>query len=303
MKTLQVTTTDPYFNLALEEYLLKEKGIEEDVFFVWRNTPCVVIGRNQNPFNEINLMYAKKHHIPVLRRISGGGTVYHDLGNINFTYLSKTLKDRLNNYRFFVQPIIDILNKMGVQARFVETSHIYIGDQKISGNAQSFYKDRMMHHGTLLFDGDLTHLRQLLKPKRRYSSHAVDSTRSDTTNIKNHLLVHTDAEQFLTFLLDEMRLNDASQDLVLSEVEIERIRQIAVEKYKTVRWTYGETPGFWINETWEGEVIQMRIDKGVITESSLEPDVLEGQWFLPDVVKQSLSHRNDVSDILRILFQ
>lgn len=303
MKTIQVRGNDPYFNLALEEYLLKEKDISDDLFFVWQNSPCVVIGRNQNPFNEIHLITAQELGIPVIRRISGGGTVFHDLGNINFTYITKNIKHRLNNYQFFLQPIIDILNKVGVPARFVPSSHIYIGDKKISGNAQSFYKDKMIHHGTLLFDGDLDTLRKLLKPNKQYDTHTIDSTRSQTTNIKEQLPINTDVTAFQTFLLDEMLLHDVDQALFhLTDDDIKRVQDLADTKYRSWEWTFGETPGFQVNTVVDGEVIQLQVVKGTITESSLFPDELEGVVFLPDTIQEALPDTYDCTKLLEQLF-
>lgn len=303
MKTIVVPTQDPSINLALEEYLLKEKNIQDDVFYLWQNTPCVVIGRNQNPYNEINLLYAESHHIPVFRRISGGGTVYHDLGNINFTYITNKLKNRLNNYRFFVQPIIDILNKMGIPATFKESSHIYLHSKKISGNAQSFFKDKMMHHGTLLFSGDLAHLYSLLKPMKRYQTHTVDSTRSQTTNISEHLPFDTNIEDFKTFLLEELLYGDvSSSQMELDDTDWQRIHELADTKYRKLDWTFGETPDFWINQTIDGEVIQLRISKGRIAETSIYEEQLEGLLFHPKSIRETLGDNPRTTQLLQAFF-
>jgi lipoate-protein ligase A len=303
MKTIQVSGYNPYFNLALEEYLLKEKDISDDLFFLWQNSPCIVIGRNQNPFNEIHLITAQEKGIPILRRISGGGTVFHDLGNINFTYITRKLKHRLNNYQFFLQPIIDVLQKVGIPARFAPSSHIYIGDKKISGNAQSFYKDRMIHHGTLLFDGDLKTLTQLLKPNKQYDTHTVDSTRAHTTNIKEQLPIDTDVKSFQSFLLGELLFDDiTTSSIELTEEDITAIKILADTKYKSWKWTFGETPGFQVNTTVDGEVIQLQIEQGIIQESSLFPDELEGVKFLPSAIKEALPDSYDPSKLLEILF-
>lgn len=280
MKTLINKSLNPYFNLALEEYLLKDFKLDDDLFFVWRNEPCVVIGRNQNPFNEIHTTYASAHNIPIIRRISGGGAVYHDLGNINFTYVTTKISKLLNNYRYFINPIISILERSGLDVRFVESSHIYLGDTKISGNAQSFHKNQMIHHGTLLFDTDLTHLANILKPHKLYQTHAVDSTRSTTTNIKQALQVEARVEEFMEFLLSEMMMGDYDDRIItLTEQDIGEIETLAKQKYRTWNWNIGETPEFWINEKIDGEMVQLYIVKGMIRESSIYPDVLEGLPF------------------------
>ncbi|MBU1020251.1 MAG: lipoate--protein ligase family protein, partial [Firmicutes bacterium] len=117
MKTIINDNFDPFYNLALEEYLLKKVEIEDDFFFLWRNQKCVIVGRNQNPFNEIDIHYALENNITIARRSTGGGTVYHDEGNINFTFITSQLNGRLNNYEYFLEPIIKMLNKFGIQAR------------------------------------------------------------------------------------------------------------------------------------------------------------------------------------------
>jgi lipoate-protein ligase A len=249
----------------------------------------VVIGRNQNPFNEINMKYAKEHHIPILRRISGGGTVYHDLGNINFTFITGKLHERLNNYRFFIEPIIHILERIGIQARFVESSHIYIGETKISGNAQSFFKDKMMHHGTLLFDSDLTHLQNVIKQANTFETHAVASTKADTINIKSLLQVDASIEEFMQFILESMIVDyGPSSILELTPEDVKQVEIIQEKKYQNWDWNIGETPEFWVNKQIDGEIIQMRIQKGIIKESSFYPEEIEGLSFDIDELLQVL---------------
>ncbi|QMS84501.1 lipoate--protein ligase family protein [Candidatus Xianfuyuplasma coldseepsis] len=289
MKTIINPSTNPYFNLALEEYVLKHLDLDEDVFFLWRNDPCVVIGRNQNPFNEINIHYTSSHNIPILRRISGGGTVYHDHGNVNFTFITSTIQERLNNYEFFIHPLIAILQKTGVPARFVPSSHIYINDTKISGNAQSFYKNKMMHHGTLLFESDLTHLKNVLHHHKHYNSKAVSSTRASTTNIKNHMTVSATIEEFMDFILNEYFIEDYHNHIVeLNDEDIKQINKIMNDKYHSWSWNLGETPEFWINEEIDGEIIQMRIHKGIVQESSFYPEDIEGLRFVEEELQERL---------------
>merc|ERR1711879_542981 len=174
MKTIFNTSTDPRFNLALEEYLLKYKVLDTDLFYLWRNQPSIIVGRNQNPFLEVYLKQCDRYNIPVIRRISGGGTVYHDLGNINFTYITNDLK-RTNDYLFFLAPIISTLNHLGLNVKFVPKTHLYQDEYKISGNAQSVHKRRLIHHGTLLFSTNQKILKQLLR-KPKNTSNSVTST-------------------------------------------------------------------------------------------------------------------------------
>jgi len=304
MKTIINKHTNPYFNLALEEYLLKEFHSQDDLFFLWRNDPCVVIGRNQNPFNEINMTYAKDHQIPVIRRISGGGSVYHDHGNINFTYITKHISKRLNNYKFFVNPIIDILQRVGLDARFVESSHIYLKDTKISGNAQSFHKNKMVHHGTLLFDSDLEQLKKVLKDKKTFDTHAVDSRRSATTNIKNEIQVDTTIDDFMDFLLSEIFMEDYKKHvLTLSNDDISAVETLAQTKYQSWDWNIGETPEFNITSLFDDKTTEIHIVKGIIRKSSMYSKILEGVRFDQDEILHALSHEKEAHKWVQTLFK
>ena len=148
--------TDPYFNLAAEEYLLKSKN--EDYFMLWRNEPSIVVGKHQNALAEIDLLYAREKGFKVARRISGGGTVFHDLGNLNFSFISNGEEGKLINYRKYATPIVEVLGMLGIEATFSKRDDILIEGMKISGNASHVYKQRVLHHGTLLFSSDLSDL-------------------------------------------------------------------------------------------------------------------------------------------------
>lgn len=300
MKTILNNNTDPFFNLALEEYLLKHLDLGDDVFYLWRNDPCVVIGRNQNPFNEIDLRYARQNDIPVLRRISGGGAVYHDLGNINFTFITTKLSERLNNYEHFLTPIIGILDKLELPVRFVAPTHLYLGDTKISGNAQSYHKNKMMHHGTLLYDVDMTHLTHILKSKARYATKAVDSTRAKTTNIKRALPIATDIDEFMEFLLHTMFVEDYQTHVYdLTDDDLVRIYNLAETKYDTWEWTFGESPEFTVRFIWDNQNHSILVTNGFIKHASLLPDTLIGERFDEPLLREKLA--NDA--LLAAIFQ
>src|SRR5690554_4111075 len=155
MYTISNYGSDPYYNLALEEYLLKSDKIPPNLVWLWQNRPAVIVGRNQNTVEEINLKVIKEKKIDVVRRISGGGAVYHDLGNINFTFITSALGNSEDLFRRFTEPVIAALREMGVPAVFSGRNDIVVNGKKISGNAQAYYQRRMYHHGTLLFDTDL----------------------------------------------------------------------------------------------------------------------------------------------------
>ena len=177
--------TNPYFNLACEEYILKE--FNEECFMLWRNSPCIVVGKNQNTLSEINKDYVDKNNITIVRRLSGGGAVFHDLGNINFTFISNQ-KETFNDFKRFTVPIIDALKQLNVNAEFSGRNDLTIDGKKFSGNAQYCYKNRVLHHGTLLFSANVKDISQSLNVKeKKFEGKAVKSVKSRVTNISSHL--------------------------------------------------------------------------------------------------------------------
>ena len=185
--------TDIYFHLAAEEYLLKQGN--EDIFMLWQDTPSVVIGKHQRLRSEVDQEWADREQVHVARRFSGGGAVYHDLGNVNLTFIETT--PRLPEFVTYLQRTLDFLNSMGLMATGGERLGIYLNGLKISGSAQCLYKDRVLYHCTLLYDTDLTALHQALNPEPMVddetlsSVYAVPSVRSEVTNIRRHLSVGT----------------------------------------------------------------------------------------------------------------
>ena len=193
MLCIHNTQTDPYFNLAAEEYLLK--NFKENIFMLWQDTPSVVIGKHQRLRSEVDKKWAEQEQVHIARRFSGGGAVYHDLGNVNLTFIETT--PRLPEFVTYLQRTLDFLNSMGLMATGGERLGIYLNGLKISGSAQCLYKDRVLYHCTLLYDTDLTALHQALNPEPMVddetlsSVYAVPSVRSEVTNIRRHLSAGT----------------------------------------------------------------------------------------------------------------
>ena len=187
--------TSPYFNLATEEYLLK--CFQEDVFFLYRNIPSIVIGKHQNTLAEINLPFVQEKEILVARRISGGGTVYHDLGNLNFAFFTTGKEGDLVNYRRATQPIVNALREMDLEVTLGKRNELLLKKLKISGTASHVWKKRVLHHGTLLFSSEMGILSAALKSAQgRFTDRAVRSVRSRVTNIRDHLKEQMDMEHF-----------------------------------------------------------------------------------------------------------
>lgn len=247
MKIVKNDWTNPFFNLALEEYLLKQSTVEEDFFLFYRNSPSIIIGRNQNPFEEINFSPAKENAIPIIRRISGGGAVFHDFGNLNFSFITSTFERSLANYRKFTSPIIEALNKLGVLAEFSGKSDIVVNGRKISGNAQAYHGKKMIHHGTLLFDCDLRFIDLFLhKDLTKAVSRSIKSNRANVTNISDFLDPGFTIEDLRNYLCNELLKRDdfTKEEHRLSEMDIRKISQLAIDKYASWEWNFGETPEF-----------------------------------------------------------
>ena len=182
------TSTNPYFNLAEEEFLLK--NFTEDVFRLWINAPSIIVGRYQNSIAEINTEYTTQHHIPVVRRLTGGGAVFHDLGNLNFTFIQNmnTVADTATMFRRFTLPILQALHSIGVDAQLQGRNDLTINGLKFSGNAICIHQNRVLMHGTLMFDVSKTNLSKALKSRpEKFIGKAVKSNVKRVTNIKEHL--------------------------------------------------------------------------------------------------------------------
>lgn len=242
MLFIQNNNTDPYFNLALEEYLLKEfkKEAPVDCFMLWQNEPCVVVGKNQNVLDEINEAFIRKNNIKVARRISGGGAVYHDLGNLNFTFIINDTENSLCNYKKFLTPIIEVLATLGVNAEMSERNDLTINGLKFSGNAQYKHRNRLLHHGTILFSSDLNSVRFALKTDYNKKDKWVKSVPSSVTNIQNHLSPSLTIEDFKTTINKYIESKHCNYDIYnLTLADAENVTKLVNGKYTTDEWIYG----------------------------------------------------------------
>ncbi len=239
-------SNDPSFNLAVEEFAVRNLDLSKDYFFVYEDAPAVVIGKHQNPFVEINLAYCRKNQIPLYRRISGGGTVYHGPGNINFTFFTKNTESVYNNYRRFLEPMVKLLRDMGADVEINERNDLVIDGKKISGNAQFTSRDRLLCHGTLLFDSDLDVLRQSLRAAAvDIETRATASVRSSVTNVMPHLSSRMDITQFKERLIRAvLGYFGDEKTFSLREDQMEALNKLRGEKFSTWEWNWGLTPKF-----------------------------------------------------------
>jgi lipoate-protein ligase A len=236
--------TDPWFNLATEEYVLKNFG--EDSFMLWRNAPCIIVGKHQNTLAEINIDYVKQHNIPVVRRLSGGGAVFHDLGNLNFTFIKTGNQETLIDFRKYTGPILEVLQKIGIDARFEGRNDLTIGGRKFSGNAEHIWKNRVLHHGTLLFSSHMPNLAEALNADPlKFQDKAVKSVRSRVTNISEHLKEPIDVMQFATLIQDHIveKYPDAVM-MELTQADHDNIHDLVRTKYNTWEWNFGYSPNY-----------------------------------------------------------
>ena len=245
MKTILNDSKDPTFNLALEEYVLKELDTSEDIVMLWQNANSVIVGRNQNTYQEVNARVVEAHDVKVVRRITGGGAVYHDLGNLNFSFVTKSSKDNINNYKKFTDPVIKALNELGVPAEFQGRNDIVVDGKKISGNAQAWYKDKMLHHGTILFDANLDFVAKVLNVKQdKIQSKGIKSNRARVTNILPLLSKKMNMETFKNYLLEKLLGHkvELSDIIKLENKVLDSIFKLQDEKYSKHDWNYGESP-------------------------------------------------------------
>lgn len=239
-------STKPDYNIALEEYCFKKLLQHDKIFILWINEPAIIVGKHQNTIEEINSEYVKENGIHVVRRISGGGAVYHDLNNLNYTIISNEDKGNEFDFKTFSQPVIDTLAKLGVKAEFTGRNDIVIDEKKICGNAQAYFKGRVMHHGCILFDTDLSVLAKALKaPKDKIVSKSTKSVRSAVDNILNHLPEKISVHQFADKLLEQMKSEfPEMSEYQFSETELAEIEATRASKFGTWEWNYGNSPKF-----------------------------------------------------------
>ncbi len=279
MLCIQNNKTNPYFNLAAEEYILR--NFKENCFMLWRNKPSIIVGKHQNTLAEINFEYVKEHNIDVVRRLSGGGAVFHDLGNLNFTFIQNVEgDDNLVDFKKYTKPIIEVLHQLGINARFEGRNDIMVDGKKISGNAEHIFKKRVLHHGTLLFSSVMNNLSQALKVNPlKYHDKGVKSVRSRVTNISNYLSEKMTVMEFrdkiLSYILD---YDDKAKIYKYNKNDIEQIKQLVKDKYSTWEWNYGYSPKYNFEKsvmTKSGKFeIQMNIEKGFIKDINILGDFI-----------------------------
>lgn len=237
---LNLYTTDPAWNLAVEEYVFDYLPRDRAYCMLWQNDNSVIIGRYQNTLAEINEAYVRNNGVRVVRRLSGGGAVYHDMGNLNFTFIADTEEIDTLDFKFFCQPIVRVLNHFGVTAEITGRNDITIAGQKFSGNSQYLREGRVMHHGTIMFDSDLKRVSQVLHvDPEKVTSKGISSVRSRVTSVLPHMSQPISLEEFRKELLQQILQGKACDEYVLSEDDLCNIQKIKEQRYATWEWNYG----------------------------------------------------------------
>ncbi len=256
MRIISHFHNDPAFNLACEEYFFKQQ--DDEIIMLWKNAPAIIIGINQNAYAEIDMEYVKEHNIPIIRRLTGGGAVYHDLGNLNFTFISNG-KDAFHEFRIFLQPVTEYLRSIGVDADFSGRNDLLVEGMKVSGNAQAAYKNRILHHGTLLFNVSLDVLSKVLIPNPlKLQGHAIKSVKSRVTNISSHLKSEMTVDEFRQGLYDFMSNGQHCEAYELTVEDEKEINRLVTEKYGTWQWNVGKAPKYSAEKS-------IKLESGIIT--------------------------------------
>ncbi|MCA9896588.1 MAG: lipoate--protein ligase [Ardenticatenaceae bacterium] len=297
-------TTDPRLNLAIEEHLLRNVQVAEPLLLFYINAPSVIIGRNQNSIEEIDPDFVRQNQIYVVRRLSGGGAVYHDLGNLNFSFITQGRQD-LHNFDKFTQPVVTVLQSLGVNAALQGKSDIFVEGKKISGNAQYASQGRMFSHGTILFDTNLENMLRAINPRQmKIESKSVQSVRSFVTNIREHLSEEMRIDQLRQALLAGIFGQDDIPAYPLTDSDWEQIREIATQRYMTWDWNYGRSPSFNIQKSEKLSVgkldARIEVEKGLIQAIKIYGD-FSGPQDVAKLEKQLTGLRYDRDEIAKAL--
>lgn len=243
MLIINNNTTNSYFNIAAEEFLLKET--KEDIFMLYVDEPSVIVGKHQNTLAEINYRFICENNISVVRRISGGGTVYHDGGNLNFSFIANGSEGHLVDFKRFTQPIIEVLQEKGIDARLEGKNDIRVSGLKISGNAEHVFKNRVLHHGTILVISDVSKLSSSLKVETgKYEDNAVKSIRSKVSNINNFTKEFIQVNYLKEQIFAKIKSLSECEMYEFTHNDIQNIENLANEKFRKWNWNFAYSPKY-----------------------------------------------------------
>jgi len=299
MHCITLGSDNPFFNLAVEEVLLKNS--KEDYLILGINKTSVIIGKHQSAHREVNTKFITENNIPVIRRITGGGTVFHDKGNLNFTFIKQSESGKQIDFKKYTLPIIEFLSSVGVESKFEGKNDLKVDGYKISGNAEHVYRNRVLHHGTILFSASLDLLRNSLrKDKSAYTTRAVESNPSSVMNLNEKLSGFRDVYDFRSEMMKYfIQSNPGAEIYNLSPEDIKAADLLAETKYKTWEWNWAYCPEYTFRNTFQFKGnphhCVLSIKDGIITSCSIE-----GSRELLYLSYKLVGCRHMVSDLSRV---
>ena len=294
MRFLTNASTDPWYNLSFDEYCLEQYPSDDRFFYLWRNRPSVIVGLNQNVYTEVNLDYLDAHGICLARRSTGGGAVYHDLQNLNYTFIGRGVSP---------EPVVAALRQLGVRAELSGRNDIFVGGRKVSGYARRVWHDREIVHGTLMYDVDLDTLTRVLDvPGSKLAVKGVASVRSRVANLKEALPQFASLDELQAALQDNLAAGDAELPFGPErEAAVQRLRE---EKYATWAWNYGQsrTASLVRRATLPCGTVEayLEVDRGVLTSVRFDGDFL-GDWPVEEMEEQLTGVRFERNVLLESL--
>jgi lipoate-protein ligase A len=299
MILINLETHDPFFNLALEEVLLKRR--EEDYLILGINDLAVIIGKHQAAHREVNTKFVMENKIPVIRRISGGGTVFHDAGNLNFTFIRQSEEGKQIDFRKYTRPVIDFLGSLGIYANIEGKSDIKVDGLKISGNAEHVYRNRVLHHGTLLFSSSIEMLRNAIRAdKSCYTTRAVESNPSSVMNLNERLIRFSNINEFREEMIHHLSANMADIEVsTLSQQDADDAISLAEIRYRSWEWNFAYGPEYVFKNTFlfdnKLHSCILEIREGVVVKCAID-----GSTEMISVSDKLTGCRHMVSDLLKV---
>jgi lipoate-protein ligase A len=299
--------TDPCFNIAAEEYLLRNTN--DEFFLLYVNDPSVIIGKHQNAYAEINYPFIKSNNIKVIRRISGGGAVWHDHGNLNFAFIKNGTVGELVNFRKYMMPVLEFLIKLGLKADFKGKNTIEVNGHKVSGNAEHVFKNRVIHHGTLLFDTNISMLEEALKvDTQKYLDRSVKSVRASVANINKMLGSKMSFEEFRNAFMDHIMSGDHGGEIYdLNDSDIREIQLLSDNKYSTWNWNFGYSPPYTLSNkariAGSDLIVSLEVEKSRIKKAGISGSLLNPYFSekMEQALKGARHEEKAIAEILKKL--